>query len=49
MSDVVAERNFARLRSCMAVLENVWTRTGFWNEVLAPFPEGWQGGNPDAV
>jgi hypothetical protein len=47
MAAHVIERNFARLRACMATLENVWTRVGLWTEVLAPFPAGWQGGTPN--
>ncbi len=46
MSDSVVERNFVCLLACMAVLENVWTCEGMWEDVLAPFPPGWQGGIP---
>jgi hypothetical protein len=47
LSDEAVERNFARLRACMAALQNVWSRVGLWEEVLAPLPPGWQGGQPD--
>eukprot|EP00961_Rhodomonas_salina_P170339 2296025-Rhodomonas_salina.1 len=47
MTDELVVRNFQRLCRCIAVMENVWTRVGLWDEVLAPFPEAWTGGRPD--
>ncbi len=44
MSPAVVKHNFARLHACMATLENVWTRVGFWADVLA----AWTGCKPDS-
>jgi hypothetical protein len=47
MTDVAVLANWQRVRRAMAILENVWSRVGLWEHVLAPFPAAWNGGRPD--